>query len=146
MPFGSAHWGLDRDGDEPEEVWAAADDVSVLPLLLHLSEDVAISARDHSLGLGAEGGEWMTEVTLLGTELGPWLLRSEGLSWSARLALEGDEVVGLEESGGSSAELVRSSGSFSSESLRRGSAVSLPRRVSSLLNRSQARSTGLRSL
>lgn len=116
------------------------------PLPLHLSEDVAISARDQSLGLGAEGGEWITEVTLLVTVPGAWL-KSDGLSccatgWFPRGTAEGDEVVGFAESG-SSSSVVRSSWSFNSESLRRGS-VSLP--WFSSLNLSQPMSPGFSSL
>ncbi len=42
--------GYDCALTQPRGLWS-----SLLPL--HLSEDVAISARDQSLGLGAEGGE-----------------------------------------------------------------------------------------
>ena len=124
-------------------------------LLLHLSEDVAISASDQSLGLGADGGEWMTEVTLLmGTAAGVCWLKSAGLSCGCCCATpgfprgpaEGDEVVGFAEASGSSSEsVVRSSGSFNSESLRRGS-ESLPCWLSSLNLSQPCRSPGFSSL
>lgn len=74
MLLGIGHGGEDRDGDGLVPMTALGgkpgQDGDASLLLLHLSEEVAISASDHSLGLGAEGGEWMTEVTLLVTVLG----------------------------------------------------------------------------
>lgn len=149
MLLGSGHWGEDRDGDglvASTALWPKPGQAcGASPLPLHLSDDVAISASDHSLGFGADGGEWMTEVTLLVTALGA-RLKSDGLS-CATLAFprgttaEGDEVVGSAESGSKS--VVRSSCSFNSESLRRGS-VSLP--WFSSLNLSQPMSPGFSSL
>lgn len=68
----------------------------------------------------------MTDVTLLFTVPGAWPI-SDGLSCATisvppRGMADGDEVVGLADSGSNS---VRSPWSFNSESLRRGS-VSLP--------------------
>lgn len=92
---------------------------SLLPL--HLSEDVAISARDQSFGLGADGGEWITDVTLLFTVFGAWP-KSDGFSCAMisfpRGTVDGEEVVGLADSGSSS---VRSSDSFKSVLVKRGS-------------------------
>lgn len=89
---------------------------------LQRSDDVAISASDHSLGLGAAGGECMTDVTLVPIRAAGGRLGSAGLSGAEA---EGDEEVAT------SVSAEESWSSSSSESLSRGS-ESLAAALSSL--------------
>ncbi len=146
MLLGRGHWWDDRVGEAAlamTVLWPSPTACGASLLPLHLSEDVAISARDQSLGLGAEGGEWITDVTLLFPVLAAWP-GSEGFSCVMRSVplcrTEGEEVVGF---ACSASKPVLSSVSFNSESVKGGSR-SLA--WDSSLNLSHGSSPGLMSL